>query len=907
MGLFNLSRRNGRSLSHKLIALAFAVVVSITAFTQPAGAVTKIDAMTPDTAAQAFIYYKALRTCLTNTFMRNSVPQIRLVPPYVVIDDKGTMSKDDAVNYDWFYGGAMQGTTYNPFTYNVTDFGVYPENALSNESQCTSDTGGKKAFKLLAEYTGYKSGPEFLCAIGFERQINNTPNQCAEIGGNNDFIRPDDPGKEIDDWWKNVIGAGTGTSSLGAGEYELLYQSFIAGCKVVPGTQGEITYKIRVVQNNKLVLQSYYANDRDVNKGTAIRIYSGTTMTCGELENALNDLSDRAVQAVIDHIGEIGTYDPGDDGEDDPNNTSTTCAVDGVGWIICPVITFAAGLADSMFTILSDNFLKVGVSVVNTDPSAGPTTTYNAWRAMQGVANVILVIIFLIIIFSQLTSAGISNYGVKKMLPRLIVAAIIINLSFTLCQVAVDVSNILGYSLKDFFTGLAVEAGSGNAGAYDTTTNNVLGGTNPWFNLAGEILAVAAIATAGYFMLSMLGTVLLAVLVALIMILLILVARQAIIVLAIITAPVAIALWLLPNTQSVAKQWWKIFSRMLLLFPIIALIFGGSTLASVILRDSFGSVVEGNDNVNWLGQIIAAGIQIIPLFATPLVLKGALSAVPLVGNLASKLSSRANSGIGRKAKESYQSSIMGQIRMNRKRGSEEFRNQRTARRIQDGGLAGVVAGGLAITKEQKAQRDAVRNAARATLAGAESKELTHAREALNKELSAVAPENRDSHLEALAVDQSRTEADRSAAMHQLAAMGRDGSIRRLMAPGSGADQESLRRAVDANVGALSGKAPDLVKGKKAAFKSVKGEELAGFSEDTATEYMAHLATLTNPAEIDAAVEGFNAAVKDISLTPELQGRFSALAGKRIIAGYAGLPPAIASRLVAGFGPDGKIR
>ena len=57
----------------------------------------------------------------------------------------------------------------------------------------------------------------------------------------------------------------------------------------------------------------------------------------------------------------------------------------------------------------------------------------------------------LIVIFSYLTGIGINNYRIKQILPRLILTAILVNLSFIVCLLAVDASNILGSSLNGTF------------------------------------------------------------------------------------------------------------------------------------------------------------------------------------------------------------------------------------------------------------------------------------------------------------------------------------------------------------------------------------------------------------------------------------------------------------------------
>ena len=69
--------------------------------------------------------------------------------------------------------------------------------------------------------------------------------------------------------------------------------------------------------------------------------------------------------------------------------------------------------------------------------------------------NAVFAVIFLWVIFSQISNVGVSNYGIKKILPRLIIGALLVNLSFYLCQIAVDLSNILGFSLKEALEGAA--------------------------------------------------------------------------------------------------------------------------------------------------------------------------------------------------------------------------------------------------------------------------------------------------------------------------------------------------------------------------------------------------------------------------------------------------------------------
>ncbi|MDB5160611.1 MAG: rane protein of unknown function [Candidatus Saccharibacteria bacterium] len=414
-------------------------------------------------------------------------------------------------------------------------------------------------------------------------------------------------------------------------------------------------------------------------------------------------------------------------GADSSQNTNpdgkSSCVIEGIGWIICPVITFMANIADGAFGFLADNFLRTDPQVLNTSADNG---TFTAWSIMRTVANVVFVIIFLIIIFSQLTSVGVSNYGVKKMLPRLIIAAILVNLSFFVSQLAVDISNILGYSIKDVFNGITNKVA--NTTSLDTLAASPFNtGKGGFATIAGTVIATTIVGVAGYAMLSTLIPILLAAVIALIMILFILVARQAIIILLIVISPLAFVAFLLPNTEKLFTQWRKMLTAMLLLFPIIALVFGASQLASQILTDAQVYKASASGGGDLFGQVIAAAILVLPLFVVPVLLKKSLDGIPVLGQMAGKLASRANGNLGKKVKESNTGSLLGRSRAYKKAGQEAYRGRSFANRITKGGLAGALARGISVTPAGIAGQDSLIKSATAASLKAENEELEAAK------------------------------------------------------------------------------------------------------------------------------------------------------------------------------------
>lgn len=312
-----------------------------------------------------------------------------------------------------------------------------------------------------------------------------------------------------------------------------------------------------------------------------------------------------------------------------PDTSKTSCNIDGIGWLVCPVMNFLAEVNEKAFGFLQ-SLLGIRPALTTDDG------TQKAWSAFRDLANVAFVIAFLVIIYSQITSVGVSNYGIKKLLPKIAIAAIMVNLSLFACQILVDLSNIAGASLYSFISGI-VHPLTGTGFEQDSA----------WSSLMEGVL-IAGVGVLLVVMVVVAPTVLL----ALGLILLILVARQAFVLILIIISPLAFVAYLLPNTENLFKKWWKALTATLLVYPIVAVVFGASTLASNILMgiaSDQGNTGAGDmSDDNQMLAIVALAVMAIPLFAVPVILKSAMSAA---GTIGAKLQGMADKSQGRAAKQ----------------------------------------------------------------------------------------------------------------------------------------------------------------------------------------------------------------------------------------------------------------
>ena len=352
---------------------------------------------------------------------------------------------------------------------------------------------------------------------------------------------------------------------------------------------------------------------------------------------------------------EIETPSEGDGGEEEGKNS---CGVDGIGWLVCPLMSFAGSLGDASYSAIS-YFLSIDKGIFEDQSNGG---LEQAWKFFRDIANAVFAVIFLWVIFSQISNVGVSNYGIKKILPRLIIGALLVNLSFYLCQLAVDLSNILGFSLKGVLEGAA--SGVGTQSAEVGTFNTLIVGGLALVGVGLFIFLAVSIPT------------IMALLLALLVVLVILIVRQAAVILLIAISPLAFAAWLLPNTENLFKKWVSMFRGLLIVFPVISLLYGAGKLAGAVL-----AAVGTNDpnNPKETMQVAALAASILPLGATPFVLQNSLSSLGSIGAKIGKMSAGAHSrlagNIKGTAKGRTDNSVIGDTKtksldfMDRKRAS----------------------------------------------------------------------------------------------------------------------------------------------------------------------------------------------------------------------------------------------
>ncbi len=290
------------------------------------------------------------------------------------------------------------------------------------------------------------------------------------------------------------------------------------------------------------------------------------------------------------------------------------CSGGALGWIMCPLAEIASNLTTELAKFISG--IMTFSPLLN---SVQGQAIQKVWQVIVNIANILLVIAFLFLVFSQATSVGLSNYGVKKMLPKIIAAAILMNLSFFICAVGVDVANIMGQSVAGIIQAGMDVLPAPPSGVYDGDIKSGSdSGDIAMFTLISGLGLAGLIVTGNIFLVL---PILVSAAVAMFTAFAVIMFRQIALVIMIILAPLAFVAWVLPNTESWFEKWRKFFVSLLLMFPLIMIIFYGATFLSRIILITLDPS-KGWADVNMV-KIMALAVLVLPLFAMPFIMKAA--------------------------------------------------------------------------------------------------------------------------------------------------------------------------------------------------------------------------------------------------------------------------------------------
>lgn len=314
-----------------------------------------------------------------------------------------------------------------------------------------------------------------------------------------------------------------------------------------------------------------------------------------------------------------------------------------LSFILCPLERAMVEAVDGLTGFLLE---QLKIEPITDYGSGGVNPIQRGFNSFRNIANSLYILIFLVIILSNFISVGLDNYSIKKMLPRLLFAVIATQFAFLICSIMIDLSNVLIVGLPGAVGTIPGApdslSGSISVSFADVLDNGGIGGALQGIGLVIFILLLG---------------VLLLVIVAIALAYLIF--RNVFLIVLVFLSPLAIAAWVLPQTQSFAKKWANWFIKLIIMGPIIALILAITLLIAGIFQ------APGNSEfIQFIAIIVPfIGFAIIPksLKWSGDVMQAAKGAVAgsFVGKGASAVGNKAKSGVKKSAQEGKLAEMRG--------------------------------------------------------------------------------------------------------------------------------------------------------------------------------------------------------------------------------------------------------
>lgn len=357
---------------------------------------------------------------------------------------------------------------------------------------------------------------------------------------------------------------------------------------------------------------------------TVVTLGLSTVAPVSAAPNPISEATTQATQQVAQTTPDTATPESTDIGDTDPNaeayTPEKTCesSFPGLGWLLCQITRGIYSLFNLMATSIGNHLLKVDLIGQEAPLKA-------AWNGFRSIANIIFVVAFLIIIYAQAIGkfGMLEAYSLQRILPRLVLSVIGIQLSFFIVGYTIGFFNDLG-------EGIARLVLAPVNGWSQFELAELFGGLTQgerWFGIpidaAGDvvdnILAAPAVIGVGLAAFWALPMILLFGATGLGLLLITLVARKIIIIGLVVLAPLAFAAYALPSTEGVFKQWWGIFWKTLAMYPLIMLLIASGQL--------LGRLIISGPETSFIDSIIGFIATFLPLFIIPATFKYAGAAV----------------------------------------------------------------------------------------------------------------------------------------------------------------------------------------------------------------------------------------------------------------------------------------
>ncbi len=213
-----------------------------------------------------------------------------------------------------------------------------------------------------------------------------------------------------------------------------------------------------------------------------------------------------------------------------------------------------------------------------------------AWTAMRNIGLTLLIMALIIIAFANALQIDIEQYGLNRMIPKIIISIVLAYASWVIVIFFFDFTNAIQKQA------IGLLGGSGGLDVLGDITINTPGAGD----IVGKIGAIL-----------LLLVILVGVLVCGVVLLFTLLMRIVMLSFLLAVAPLAFILNIVPFTSSLYKKWWDEFFKWMFMGPIALVIISlGSVIAASVSNKQFGSGAVLDASSSGAGEKMLIGLLI---------------------------------------------------------------------------------------------------------------------------------------------------------------------------------------------------------------------------------------------------------------------------------------------------------
>lgn len=225
----------------------------------------------------------------------------------------------------------------------------------------------------------------------------------------------------------------------------------------------------------------------------------------------------------------------------------------GTSWAT-DVLTGLIGIIISALGLILILVMKGLLLIANYQHFIDPEGIVNGWKIVRDICNMFFVLILMLIAFG--TILNLPEYSYKKWLPKLILMAILINFSKTICGLLIDFAQVVMLTFVNAFKDVA-----------GANLINILG-VKDIVTLAESSEKVSDWEVIGAYVLGLIYLVIAIIVIVAMMAMLAM--RLVMIWIYVVLSPLAYLLSAFPGGSKYSGQWWSEFTKNLIVGPVLA-------------------------------------------------------------------------------------------------------------------------------------------------------------------------------------------------------------------------------------------------------------------------------------------------------------------------------------------------